>query len=250
MKRLILLPLAALLLGCLPETPRKQIVVDGEATIEIEPELFTLSASIRSRADEQSAALAEISDKLAVVRERLPQLEGLTHLTVDASEAVIRPVQDRVCLESVGYGDRESCSVTGYFSSIAIKVKGSPANLSGYALSLISELGAEEVSLKEYAISDIESARKSALDKAVEDARVKAVGIANASGATLVGPIRIQYGEGFGDDRYSVRLVQVGSPASEITVTGSRVVTPQTELDLEPQPIKISEKVVAAFEIE
>ncbi|VAW05359.1 hypothetical protein MNBD_ALPHA04-552, partial [hydrothermal vent metagenome] len=231
------------------ETPRKQIIVDGEATIEVEPELFTLSASIRSRTDKQSAALAEISDKLAVIRDSLPQLEGLTHLTVDASEAVIRPIQDRECLERAGYGDRESCSVTGYFSSVAIKVKGSPANLSGYALSLLSELGAEEVSLKGYAIADIESARKSALDKAVEDARAKAVGIANASGATLVGPIRIQYGEGFGDasaygsSRPSVML-------GLVEVSASRDVIPETELDLEPQPIKISEKVVAAFEIE
>jgi uncharacterized protein len=249
MKRLVLLPLAALLFGCLPETPRKQIIVDGEATIEIEPELFTLSASIRSRADKQSAALAEISAKLARVREDLPQLEGLTHLTVDASEAVIRPIQDPECLESAGYRDRESCAVTGYFGSLAIKVKGSPANLSGYALSLISELGAEQVSLEAYAISDIESARKSALDKAVEDARVKAVAIANASGATLVGPIRIQYGEGFADasaygsSRPSVML-------DLVEVSASRDVIPQTELDLEPQPIKISERVVAAFEIE
>jgi uncharacterized protein len=249
MKRLVLLPLAAVLFGCLPEAPRKQIIVDGEATIEIEPELFTLSASIRSRAGEQSAALAEISAKLARVREDLPQLEGLTHLTVDASEAVIRPIQDRVCLESAGYRDDESCSVTGYFGALAIKVKGSPANLSGYALSLISELGVEQVSLEGYAISDIDSAQKSALDKAVEDARAKAVAIANASGATLVGPIRIQYGEGFGDDRYS-GVYADRSQVQEIIVTGSRVVTPETELGLEPQPIKISEKVVAAFEIE
>jgi uncharacterized protein YggE len=249
MKRLVLLPLAALLFGCLPETPRKQIIVDGEATIEVEPELFTLSASIRSRADKQSAALAEISAKLAMVREDLPQLEGLTHLTVDASEAVIQPIQDSECLERRGYRGADTCAVTGYFGSVSIKVKGSPASLSGYALSLISELGAEQVSLEGYAISDIESARKSALDKAVEDARAKAVGIANASGATLVGPIRIQYGDGFGDDRYSVGFAQVRDPGRGITA-GSRVVTPETELDLAPQPIRVTEKVVAAFEIE
>jgi len=249
MKRLVLLPLAALLFGCLPETPRKQIIVDGEATIEVEPELFTLSASIRSRADKQSAALAEISSKLAMVRQSLPQLEGLTHLTVDASEVGIQPIQDPECLERRGYRGDDTCAVIGYFGAIAIIVKGSPANLSGYALSLTSELGAEQVSLEGYAISDIDSAQKSALDKAVEDARAKAVAIANASGATLVGPIRIQYGEGFGDDRYSGAFAD-RSQVQEIIVTGSRVVTPETQLDLEPQPIKISERIVAAFEIE
>lgn len=248
MKRLIILPVVALLCGCLPGQEPKQIVVDGEASLEFEPDTFSLGASLRSRSDGQDGALSEIANKLSVIRESLPQLDGLTHLSIDASDAEIRPIQDPECLEQRKYNNEEICPVSGYFGSIKLGIKGSPANASGRALSLVSELGAESVSLSQYSLSEMEKAKQDALDSAVRDARAKAEQIADAAGATVIGPLRVQYGEGFSESGYGA--VYSDSAADTIIVTGSRVVRPQTDLNLDPQPIKIEAKIVAAFEIE
>lgn len=249
MKSVIVLPLmTALLFGCLPEQQPKQIVVDGEASLEFEPDTFSLSASLRARTESQEDALADIAQRLSTVRDSLPLLDGLTHLTINASTVGITPIQDPDCQESRRYNLEELCPVIGYFGSVSLGIKGSPASASGIALSLVSELGAESVSLSQYSLSELDKAKQDALDSAVRDAREKAKKIASAAGTSVIGPIRIQYGEGFSESGYGIMAY---SPAADsIVVSGSRVIRPDTNLDLDPQPIKIEAKVVAAFEIE
>ena len=101
--------------------------------------------------------------------------------------------------EQARYNAQDECPVIGHFGSITLSVTGSPAEVSGNALSALSELGAENVSLSGYAISDYEAARREAMEAAVIDARRKAETIAAASGSVVVGPLRLQYGEGFSD---------------------------------------------------
>lgn len=248
MKRLLSCFGFALLAGCLPGAQPNQIIVDGEASLEFEPEIFTLSGAIRSRSDTQADALAEISEKLASIRDTMPNLDGLTNLTIDAANAALTPIQNPECMENRRYNDEEQCPIEGYFGSISFSLEGSPANLSGQALSLLSELGAESVSLSGYSLSDRESVQKDALDAAVRNARLKAEKIADASGSVIVGPIRIQFGEGFSEAGYADVLYDKAPDV--IVVTASRVVRPETELDLDPQPIRVNAKSVAAFEIE
>ncbi len=177
----------------------------------------------------------------------MPNLEGLTHLTIDASSAEVTPIQDPECLESRRYNSEDACPVTAHFGSITLNLKGSPAKSSGRALSLLSELGAESVALTGYSLADMEAAWNEALDAAVKMARENAESIAGAAGSTLIGPIRIQHGEGFGD-RSVGDLYAPG--ADQIVVMADRQVVPETDLDLDPQPIAIRAKVVAAFEID
>ena len=64
------------LIGCLAEKVPKQIIVDGEATIMMAPETFSLSGEIRARNPDKAKALEEIAAQLALVYETLPRLEG------------------------------------------------------------------------------------------------------------------------------------------------------------------------------
>ncbi len=250
MKINFVLPLmAALLFGCLPGQTPNQIIVDGQAALKFEPDSFTLNASLRSRSETQQQALEAFAGRLSEIRETLPNLDGLTHLTIDASLAQINPIQNSECMQAARYSTEGQCRVEGYYGSVSLTVTGSPASVSGHALSLLSELGAESVALSSYSLSELESAQQEAMDAAVKDAHIKAKKIAAAAGSTLIGPIRIQYGDGFRDDGYGRAYADVGSPGP-ITVAGARVVRPETDLDLDPQPIKIEAKVVAAFEIE
>lgn len=246
MRLLVLAPLI-LVSACLPHQQSNQIIVDGEAIIERAPDQFKLTASIRAREENEAAALTEISGSLSAIREQLPNLVGLTHLDIEARDASIRSIIDPECREKARYNAEDECPVIGNFGTIQLTVTGSPAILSGNALSALSELGAESVSLSGYSIMDRDAARAEAMEAAVRDARRKAETIAQASGSTVIGPLRVQYGEGFSDPGSGY---QYDGVSDTIVVTATRAYAPETEINLDPGPIKIREKVVAAFEIE
>ncbi|GJL90841.1 SIMPL domain-containing protein [Hyphococcus sp.] len=234
--------------GCLPTSQPNQIIVDGEATLAVEPEVFSLTAAVRSRGDSHAEVLADIAGAVARIRERFPALEGLTQLSIDASAAQIIPILDRKCVDEADYRTRDACPVGGYFGAIEFAVEGAPASLSGSAISFLSELGAESVSLSRYSLIDLESAQKVALEAAVKDARTKAEKIAAASGSAISSPIRIQYGSGFSRDDYYGDQENLSRPM--LDVASPETAQPEIDLNLDPQPIKIRAKVVAAFEIE
>jgi len=240
---------AGLASGCLPTQTPNQIIVDGEATLEFEPEVFSLSATIRSRSDSQAEVLANIAERLDGIRETLPALDGLTNLEIDASEAEIEPMLDRQCVSEADYRMEDQCPVIAHFGSINLSVKGAPADKSGDSMSALSELGAERVALVRYSLVDMEAAQKKAIEAAMRSARLNADQIATAAGAVLVGPVRIQYGEGFAKSGYASRAFSID--AAEIDTRGATTVySPKTNLDLQPQTIEVEAKIVAAFEIE
>ena len=249
--RIVILTLvtAFLVSGCVPNQETRQIVVDGEAKIEVVPETFSLAGNIRSRGETRDVALEEISSTLTKIRETVPALEGLAKLKIEASDASLRPIQDDECIEAKGYRGSEMCPVLGYFGEIDLKVSGSPAKYSGQVLSLVSEMGAEQVSLNSYSVNDPDAAQSRAMAAAMENARGKANRLAAAAGATVVGPLKVQFGEGFGDD-YGEANLMVAYAAPDNRYAGGVVAVPEVDLDLDPQPISVSATVVASFEIE
>ncbi len=248
MPRIILAIILALpLAACLPQLEESHIVVDGKAKIKVEPDQFNVRASLASRGDTSEQVLKDISAKLTLIREETPKLKGLTHLEVDPSTVSVSPKYNAECKELRRYSDEEACNVEGYFSTISISVIGSPANQSGNILSLLSELGAEQVNLAGYKVTTYEDAREQAIASALKDARAKAEKLASASGTTISGLSRIQYGQGFSDGwRDGARPFIAGSPAPAIDAQDRM---PDTELHLDPQPIEVSAEVVAAFKI-
>jgi uncharacterized protein YggE len=250
MKKLVAWVSVLFAAGCLPLGEPSQIIVDGQSSLEFEPDTFSLYAELQARGESQAVALAQVSKTLASIRETLPDLEGLTNLTINANAAEITPVRDVECLEKANYGNEEQCLIEGYVASISLGITGSPAKVSGRTLSLVSELGASRVRLGGYSLAEPAQAEKEAMDSAFKDAQAKAEKIAAASRLTIVGPIRIQHGAGFPDQRYGADYyMQARSPGAPVA-PGARVVTPETDLDLAPQPIRIEARIVAAFEIE
>ncbi len=242
--------LALFAAGCLPNAQPDQIIVTGEAALEFQPEVFSINAGIRARRENQDEALAEVSERLSEIRETLSLLEGLTHLSIDAAVAEITPIHDAVCLDAADYRMEMQCPIIGYFGALSLRVEGSPAKSSGSALSLLSQLGAESVELQGYSLKDRKQAQENALDAAVKDARQRAEKIASAANASLIGPIRIQYGEGFRDTGYDGGRGTLNSPPIIVVTAQKRTVKPNIDLNLDPQPIEIEAKIVAAFEIE
>ncbi len=245
MKRLVLLPLAALLFGCLPETPRKQIVVRSEATLKVVPDSFRLNTELRARGETRDDVIKSISETLDRVTAEFPKLEGLEKSELDPSGVRLNPVYEAQCRRD-RYDDN-ACPVIGYLAEIDIEVEGSPAEVAGNALSLLSDLDVAEVDFNEYFIRDLSKVYDAAQEKAFENAKDKAERLAEMAGTVLVGVIKIQMKEDEDDNIFYLGVLPGSS--DEIVVTGSRL-SPKNELNITPAPMKIQREITVTFEIE
>lgn len=237
--------------GCASiESNPSSIVVDGSARLEFVPDEFSVAATFRSRNPDRAAGLAELSESLNRARDSVTRLSGLEEIRFEASDVELKAVQEVECLAMSGYDGGEACPITGRVGSIDITIKGRPSNLAGNAVSILSEAGAESVELRSYVLTDPNQAQREAIEAAVQDARSKAVSIAEASGGQIGDIIRIQYGGGFTADRYGVQnpfsIAQEQAPSQVVTESS---VQPATELSLQPRPVVFQTTVVAEFEI-
>lgn len=244
---LALLSLAAC--ASLPATPAKRtVVVDGEATIKVMPDTFLVSASLVTRSPDQSAGLAELSNKLVQVKESLPRLAGLKQLEINSNDIQLVPVYEPMCMRESGYGGNPSCPIAGRMGAIDLVVRGSPADRAGHVVSMLSQLGAETVKLQSFSLSNLKAEQDKAITAAVEDARAKASAIAMAAGSRVTGLEKVQYGRGFDEsssmDSFSIMSVWENAPQ----VGG--LIAPTVDLDVTPSPVEVSVKIVASFAVE
>ncbi len=243
MRFVIVAALAALLTGCLPKGETNVVVVDGEGSVLVTPEIFTLGATLQSNEATQAAALSKVAATLSRITSEMPRLEGLERIEIDPSTAAIEPVFDFACMKLADYEQRDACPVTGYIAKVELRATGAPAGAAGNALSLLTQFGAVEAALRGFSVIDYDAAKSEAASLAMKNARTKAERLANAAGATLGAPARLQYGEGFDEEK---PLPAFGPAEDEIIVTGSRI-TPAVNFVLTPQPFEVREQVTAAF---
>lgn len=243
MKMQFALPLFVLLAGCLPFQDTKQVAVSAKAKIEVAPDAFRMSATLRSRADNQNDAMAEFSQSLDRLTNQLPQMEGLTSVKVEPSALQVQPVFERACANGRRYDSREACPIAGFIVETSISIEGSPAEVAGNVFSFASELGAEEVFFDEYFLLDSSTAERDAEQQAFEKAQDKARRLATSANVTLLGPIRIS------EDSPRGPMQRFAVAEDVIVVTGSRL-TPRNILSITPPPITIEREVSVTFAIE
>jgi uncharacterized protein YggE len=82
----------------------------------------------------------------------------------------------------------------------------------------------------------------------MEDARAKAQRIAEAAGTTVGKLTKVQFGGGFAEE-YEERVYALAY-APDAQDRAAPVISPQIDLDIAPQPIKVRAKVVAAFAVD
>ncbi len=246
MRIIFIAALAALTAGCLPKNNENVVIVDGEGVVKVTPEVFTLGATLQANEPTQAAALSKISATLARITADAPRLEGLERIEIDPSAAEMEPVYEFACVDDAEYQQRNACPITGYIAKVNLRAKGTPATIAGNVLSLLTEFGAIEASLKGYSVIDYDTAKAEAATLAMKNARAKAERLATAAGATLGAPARIQYGDGYEEEE---PLAAFAPSEDEIIVTGSRI-TPAVNFVLTPQPFEVKETVTASFALQ
>src|SRR5689334_1829631 len=186
MRRLLLLPAAAVALLAVaalagvarPEAARgdstqtNTVTTVGHGVVTVVPDEATVSAGIRTDAATASAALAQNARTMNDVIAALKRAGGDELQTQQVS---LYPQTD------------EGGKVTGYVAQNTVSAKASIAG-AGALVDAATAAGANTVDGPSLGVSDRDALYRSALKKAVEDARAKALALADAGGFG-VGPV-------------------------------------------------------------
>ncbi len=249
-QRFALAACAALLGGCLPEKEQQMIVVDGEGVVMATPDTFEIRATLYASGKDPAEATASIGRQISNVSGKLPTLEGLSAIEIGSANVSLAPIYDVQCLKTSEYSQRNACPVVGRSGNVRLSISGKPAEIAGNAASLLSELGAAEVEIQGFTLSDLSTKRSDATAAALADAQSKAKRLAQAMGVGLGEPLRVQYGEGLRDNfRYDEESRSYALAAPAPALSADRI-APEVALTVSVQPFEVREKVTAAFAIE
>ncbi|MBI1360528.1 MAG: DUF541 domain-containing protein [Alphaproteobacteria bacterium] len=223
------------------------VSVTGAGTVSVVPDTFSVGAVVGAQGKDLAEVLAETSRKVAAVRQKLPQLEGLSAVSISSDSVNVTSLRDLDCMNKAAArydvdDPNVPCPITGRSSTVELTIHGAPVDRAGDVVSMLAELGATSARFERYEISNESEARNRAIAAAVADARSKASSLVSAMGARL-GPA------------VSVTYADADVSALPVVVTGSKVeagnLRPATPLEIPaPQAQQVSVRVNAKFAVQ
>jgi uncharacterized protein YggE len=150
----------------------KTITVSGDGSVTAVPDRATFSFSIETRAKTASAALAQNSADAAAVIAALKNA-GVTSANIQTSQVSLNPQTSQ-----------DGTTIVGYAASNGVTVRTALAS-AGKIVDAAVGAGANGVSGPSLDVSDQTSLYRDALHKAVDNAKLKAQALADATGLSL-----------------------------------------------------------------
>ena len=186
LKRAVLAPIV--LVGTLfsATIAAQTISVEGNGTVEIDPEFARMSASVNHIADTAADAQATVNRVMSQLLAGVDELP-VTEDSIDAGQIRIQP-QYRWNPRS------ETQEFQGYAATRVLSFKRTSLESLGDALQMLSEQGATTIEAPLYGSSRAGTARGRALAIAFGDAKADAEALAKAAGLTLGPPDSISTG--------------------------------------------------------
>lgn len=157
-----------------PET----ITVTATASLPVEPDMAEITLGVVNKGDTAADAQAGNTEKVDLVVETLKGLD-VAEKSIQTTEFYIYPEYD--------YSEGEE-TLTGYTATTYLKVSDLPIEKAGEVITECAKAGINNVNGLRYFSSVYDETYQKALEQAVADARVKAEGLAKASGAELIDP--------------------------------------------------------------
>lgn len=163
--------------------PRK-ITVTGESTLQVAPELATISLGVTEEAEEAAAAMSAVAERMQAVIARLKDA-GIAAEDMQTRQVSMQPVwsQDR----SYDSGGRRE--ITGFEASSTLMVRVRDLSELGPVLDTVLQAGANRFQGLSFGVSDPSAVADQIRGEAVKDAIRKAQQLAEAAGMEL-GPVR------------------------------------------------------------
>ncbi len=150
----------------------KTITVSGDGSVTAVPDRATFNFSIETRAKTASAALAQNSADATAVIAALKNA-GITSANIQTSQVSLNPQTSQ-----------DGTTIVGYAASNSVTVRTALAS-AGKIVDAAVGAGANGVSGPSLDVSDQTALYRDALHKAVDNARLKAQALADATGLTL-----------------------------------------------------------------
>ncbi|MBY6057813.1 SIMPL domain-containing protein [Leisingera daeponensis] len=188
----------------------RQITVTGEGTLQVAPELATITLGVTEEAEEAAAAMAAVSEDMQAVIARLKDA-GIAAADMQTQQISMHPVwsQDR----SHDNGGRRE--ITGFEASNTLMVRVRDLSELGPVLDTVLRAGANNFQGLSFGVTDPSAVADRIRGEAVKDAMRKAQQLAEAAGMEL-GPVRSISEHGGGGGRPMMAMEMVRSDAMPI----------------------------------
>ena len=171
---LIAAPALIMLTACQPpqsdalnEETAKTLEVTGVGEIEVMPDEFVISGAVIKQNDEIGEAMNGVAEIINKVQQTIPEIDGLESSDFNFATVNSTGVKDPECLlfnqdatrtnSSLREGEKrvaqKLCKDVTQQASVTFTLTGGPAELTGSAISKLSEAGAVRVQLNGYRLS-------------------------------------------------------------------------------------------------
>ena len=247
----------------LNEDTAKTLAVTGVGEIEVMPDEFVISGAVIKQDDEIGEAMNAVAEVINKVQATIPEIDGLESSDFNFATVNSTGVKDPECLlfnqdaartnSSLREGEKrvaqKLCKDVTQQASVTFTLTGGPAELTGNAISKLSEAGAVRVQLNGYRVSNIEEIELKAGEQAVSNARDKADRLTAAAGAKVLGVKNL--------NSYVPTYSQRNASAPRVSTSGAgetaRILNDDgetqsvTEMNLTPGPQVISASIQLEF---
>ncbi|WP_291729466.1 SIMPL domain-containing protein [Leisingera sp. F5] len=188
----------------------RQITVNGESTLQVAPELATITLGVTEEAEEAAMAMAAVSEAMGAVIGRLKD-GGIAAEDMQTRQISMHPVwsQDR----SYDSGGRRE--ITGFQASNTLMVRVRDLDRLGPVLDAVLTAGANQFQGLSFGVEDPAAVTDQIRGEAVKDAIRKAQQLAEAAGMEL-GPVRSINEHGGGGGRPMMAMEMARSDAMPI----------------------------------
>lgn len=162
----------------------RQITVTGESTLNVAPELATITLGVTEEAEEAAMAMQAVSDAMNAVIAEL-KAAGIAAADLQTRQISMHPVwsQDR------SYDSGGTRKITGFQASNTLMLRVRDLDRLGPVMDAVLAAGANNFQGLSFGVEDPEAVADRIRGEAVKDAVRKAAQLAEAAGMEL-GPVR------------------------------------------------------------
>ncbi|MBL0928138.1 MAG: SIMPL domain-containing protein [Phycisphaerales bacterium] len=209
------------------------LVVEGSATVEVEPDQLIVQATVRTTSAKAASATDNNAKKAKAVVEALEKLD-LGGGAVTTSRFTVQP--------RWSYPKGQAARLEGFEVLTTVAVRTADVHKAGEIIAAAIEAGASEIGGVSFGLSDPASHRGKAIAQAADNARRDAATLAQGMGVRLLRPLRIAL------DRASGPIAPAADyRAAPVAAAAMPDITPPT---IRADTIRLSASVTVVYEVE
>ena len=226
------------------QATQPHIVVEGNGSVLTQPDVANIAFMVRGEGSSSDLALAAVVATRKAIESAVLGFGPGSELR--DGKLQLHVVRGSDCKTGDDDAPRLSvglCAITGYIAELPETVRISAVNDAGTLAGLIGRLKGQNARITAYELSQPAIASRSALTKAIANARATAESMAQA-GSVRLGHI------------IAISNTYENSGTGEIVVTAARqdipppaVLPPPIVVSLKPDPIETTERVVVTYDI-